>query len=438
MMKMIWKILAAGMLVLSMAACRQETAVFEPEETYAAPEDFPDLFCDYYFLEDSETGQVILDHRSEEQIFPASMTKMMTAILAIEQIPDPENTVIPFTEEMLAGLVEANANRAGFVPGDEPTALDYLYGDLLPSGADCSRALAFYLAGSEEAFVEQMNAKAAELGMRDTHFVNTTGLHEDAHYSTCRDMAILLNYCMQNELFRTVITTEIYRTKPLAHYRHGLVMQNYVLLYINQEDPPFRYEFDIPGFIGGKSGYTIEGQYTLASCAKIGGIPLTMVNAHGYHIEHYPASISDAAALYHWFSEHYERKEAVSAGQDFGPLKVRESTEGDIRVLVSDSLTLDLPEEENVHYKVILPDSVTAPVAEGETVGTLEIYAYDTLAGTVNLVSAESRTRTAGGVLYTFAEERIIPELPGILAVLALMIGVIFMLKREHPGKPHS
>jgi D-alanyl-D-alanine carboxypeptidase (penicillin-binding protein 5/6) len=437
-MKKIWKIMTAGMLVLAVTGCRQDTAVLEPEETYAAPEDFPDLFCDYYYLEDSETGQVILDHRSEEQIFPASMTKMMTAILAIERIPDPENTVIPFTEEMLAGLVEANANRAGFVPGDEPTALDYIYGDLLPSGADCSRALAFYLAGSEEAFVEQMNAKAAELGMQDTHFVNTTGLHEDDHYSTCRDMAVLLNYCMQNELFRTVITTEIWRTEPLAHYRRGLLMQNYVLLYINQEDPPFSYEFDIPGFIGGKSGYTIEGQYTLASCAEINDIPLTMVNAHGYHIEHYPASISDAAALYHWFSEHYEPKEAVSAGQDFGPLKVRESTEGDIRVLVSDSLTLDLPEEENVHYKVILPDSVTAPVAEGETVGTLEIYAYDTLAGTVNLVSAESRTRTAGGVLYTFAEERIIPELPGILAVLALMIAVIFMLKREHPGKPHS
>ncbi len=93
--------------------------------TYAPMENLP-LLCDYVYLIDPDTGQTLIDRGSEELMYPASLTKVMTSIIAIEEIPDPANTTIEFTQEMLDGLIAASANRAGFLPGDKPTALDHI------------------------------------------------------------------------------------------------------------------------------------------------------------------------------------------------------------------------------------------------------------------------------------------------------------------------
>ena len=167
-MKITQKLFFLPLLALFLVCCGKngENIAKDGPETYQ-PADLPDLWCDYVYMIDADNGQVILDIGSEEKMYPASMTKVMTSIIAIEQIPNPEDVIIEFTKEMMEGLVEAQANRAGFVVGDKPTALDHIYGDLLPSGADCSRALAFYIAGDEESFVELMNEKAQQLGMNE-------------------------------------------------------------------------------------------------------------------------------------------------------------------------------------------------------------------------------------------------------------------------------
>ena len=191
-MKFFLRILTAALAASILVGCgkKPERPPQEDPSSFKRMEEL-DLLCDYVYLIDPDTGQTLIDRRSEERMYPASLTKVMTSIIAIEEIPDPENVTIEFTQEMLDGLIAASANRAGFLPGDKPTALDHIYGDLLPSGADCSRALAFYIAGSEEDFVKLMNEKARELGMNDTNFVNTSGLHDDDHYTTCRDMMSL-------------------------------------------------------------------------------------------------------------------------------------------------------------------------------------------------------------------------------------------------------
>lgn len=388
------------------------------------------LWCSNYYLVDLDNGQIILDRGSTEKIYPASMTKMMTAILAIEMIPDPEHTMIPFTEEMLDGLEEAGAARAGFTVGDEPTALDYIYGDMLPSGADCSRALAFWLSGSEEAYVGLMNKKAQELGMVNTHFTNTTGLHDDGHYSTCRDMAILLEYCMQNELFMQVMTTEYYRTEPLKGYRKGLGMDNAVLRYVNQEEPYYLYSFDCPGFIGGKSGYTHEAEYTLASLAEENGRHLLLVNAHGYFKPHYPASIEDATVIYNAFAEDFTYRNVVEKGQSFGTIRVMNSNEPDPEVCAAKSLIADA-DETGVHYDVHLMDGLNAPIAAGSTVGSVDVYVFDQMVGSVDLVIKQARTKTAAGMIRTFAFEH--PYVPvTLLAVLIVLLSfMIFRLMHD-------
>ncbi|MBQ1439798.1 MAG: D-alanyl-D-alanine carboxypeptidase, partial [Solobacterium sp.] len=390
-----------------------------------------DLHCDYVYLIDPDTGQTLIDRRSEEQMYPASLTKVMTSIIAIEEIPDPENVTIEFTQEMLNGLIAANANRAGFLPGDEPTALDHIYGDLLPSGADCSRALAFYIAGDEEAFVELMNEKAAELGMHDTHFVNTSGLHDDDHYTTCRDMMTLYLYCMKNETFMDILKTQVHTSVPVLHFPDGLGMTNFVLMYINQADPQYQ-NYEIPGFIAGKSGYTIEGQYTLVSNAEINGMNLVMVNGHGYVEPHYPASIEDSATVYNWYREHFARQTPVEEGQVFGTVRVINAFGGVSEAVAAESFTSDLPSDENLHLYVDLPETVNAPLQAGDKVGTVSIYSYDQLVKTIDLVVNENRSanlfRKIQSGLYNYTNGRLWLGVILIVLILASLICMVILL----------
>ena len=133
----------------------------------------------------------MMDKAASEQAYPASITKVMTAILAIENLPDlEEQLTIP--EEMFAELTEQGASVAGFDPYEQVSVRSLLYGVLLPSGADACITLADHIAGSEDGFVQMMNDKASELGMEHTHFVNCTGLHDPQHYTTCEDIAALI------------------------------------------------------------------------------------------------------------------------------------------------------------------------------------------------------------------------------------------------------
>ncbi|MGB4613745.1 MAG: serine hydrolase, partial [Erysipelotrichaceae bacterium] len=252
------------------------------EEVNYPPEEKPDISSDYVYMYDLNTGQVLWDIGSDEVIFPASLTKMMTLIVAIENIDDFNNTVL-ITEEMLAGLKEARAARAGFDVGDEPLLKDILYGIMLPSGADCTNAAAVYVSGSIEAYVDLMNQKAKELGMNQTHFVNVTGLHNDNHVSSLKDMAKLLEYFLKNETFVEIFSSREHQAITTLNYpEEGLKMESNVFNYINNDDPEAKDNVYIDGFIGGKSGYTTSARYCLASTAIHNDIQYVLITAHSW------------------------------------------------------------------------------------------------------------------------------------------------------------
>ena len=148
-------------------------------------------------LMDVKSGAVIGDLNGEEQIYPASMTKIMTAIVALEAFSDLDHE-ITLSENIFYALDGQDATQAGFQPGESVRVRDLVYGVMLPSGAECCLALADEASGSEEAFVEKMNKKAKSIGMKDTHFMDCTGLHDPEHYSTTYDIALLLKYALHN------------------------------------------------------------------------------------------------------------------------------------------------------------------------------------------------------------------------------------------------
>ena len=172
-------------------------------------------------LLDAQSGRVLAQKRADERTAPASLTKMMTVLLAIEAEPDLDKQVT-LPEDIFPALQTEKASMAGFVPDETVTVRDLLYGAMLPSGAECCEALAQLVSGSEENFAALMNQKAAELGMKNTHFTNATGLTDTEHYSSAADMAKLLQAALHNTTFRTIFTTEHYTTNATAQHPEGV------------------------------------------------------------------------------------------------------------------------------------------------------------------------------------------------------------------------
>ena len=237
-------------------------------------------------LVELETGKVLGEKKADEKIYPASLTKIMTAVLAVENIGDlQERITVP--EEIFPKLYEEGASMAGFCPGEEAVGLDLLYGVLLPSGAECCLTFADRIAGSEEDFVDRMNEKAKELGMEHTHFTNSTGLQDEDHYSTVRDISVLLRYALAGDTFRQVFTSSSYSTNPSACHPEGFTFYSTMFQEMNSA------AVTDGEILGGKTGYTKEAGLCLASLAVIGQKEYILITAHArgdhetrqYHVE---------------------------------------------------------------------------------------------------------------------------------------------------------
>ncbi|WP_409971356.1 D-alanyl-D-alanine carboxypeptidase family protein [Bacillus sp. Bva_UNVM-123] len=221
----------------------------------------PTIYSANAILMNAANNEILFDKGSEERIYPASLTKIMTTIIAIENIPNLQQK-IRLQANMFQELYAANASMAGFKPNEEVPAFDLLYGTMLPSGAETAVGLAMAVSGSEKKFVDLMNEKAMELNMSNTHFMNVTGLHHDDHYSTVKDIAILLTYALQNETFRTIFTASRHSTAPTNLHPEGITFHSSMFQEMDTT------EFNGGKIIGGKTGYTEKAGLCLASLSK--------------------------------------------------------------------------------------------------------------------------------------------------------------------------
>jgi D-alanyl-D-alanine carboxypeptidase (penicillin-binding protein 5/6) len=235
---------------------------------------------------------ILMEKKSEQNIYPASLTKMMTAIVAIENLPNLQQK-IELEKSMFQDLYNTDAALAGFQPNEEVRAIDLLYGTLLPSGAECCIGLACHIAGSEQNFVRMMNQKAADLGMNNTHFENVTGLHDDSHYTTVKELSILLSYALQDDTFREIFTSFRHTTQATNIHPDGITFYSTLFNQLNDSNI-------ISGkILGGKTGYTTQAGLCLASLAEIDGKEYILITtgAEGNHTsEQY--NITDALEVY--------------------------------------------------------------------------------------------------------------------------------------------
>ena len=206
--------------------------------------------------------EVLAEKGMDKKIYPASMTKVMTLLVAAENLPDLD-AAFTMTQAIIDPLYLAGASMAGFVNGETVTMRDLLYGAVVPSGAEATEALAQAVAGSEEAFVAMMNEKAAALGLTNTHFMNTSGLHDENHYSTVREIALILQAALENETCAEILSAENYRASETEQHPDGLAMTNKFLYRVHHE-----YALNGAEITAAKTGYTTEAMNCCASAGK--------------------------------------------------------------------------------------------------------------------------------------------------------------------------
>ncbi|MBO4876795.1 MAG: D-alanyl-D-alanine carboxypeptidase [Ruminococcus sp.] len=246
--------------------------VIYPHRSESTTEFSDDLDAEAAVLFNASTGEIVAAKNEEAPIFPASLTKVMTLIVTVENAESLSDTV-EITQDMIDPMVEADASRCGFEPGDTPTVEDLLYGMILASGADATLAAADYTAGSETAMAAMMNKKAKEIGLHDTYFTNVTGLHSDQHHSTVSDMGTILAYAIQNDLCRKILSTEYYELDANEMCPDGIELHSTLKSRM--------YGDEMPGILvlGGKTGYTDKAKCCVESFAEADGETYILVIA---------------------------------------------------------------------------------------------------------------------------------------------------------------
>lgn len=285
-----------------------ETQPEEPETeeevldyNFTQTEDTASIACEevistHAILVDESTDIIIASKGARERILPASMTKVLTLLVAAEHIPEEElDHTFTMTQEIVDYAYRNDCSSVGFVDGEKVPVRDLFYGTALHSGGDAAVGLAVYTAGSQEAFVEMMNQKLEEMGIAEsTHFTNCVGLYDEAHYTTVYDMAIIMKAAMHNDLCREVLSAHIYTTKSTQEHPDGIEISNWFLRKIEDKDTGGE-------VLCAKTGYIVQSKNCAVSYGTFAGktpyICVTAGSTSGWrciydHVEIYNRYIS--------------------------------------------------------------------------------------------------------------------------------------------------
>lgn len=326
------------------------------------------LYSTNYIFLDADTGQVLSAKKQDEQISIASLTKMMTVLLAIENSSSLNQTVT-ITNEMIDGLYEEQASVAGYVNGDTTTVLDLCYAAAIPSAADAANALAIQIGGSFENFYQMMNDKATQLGMDHTVFKSAHGLDREGQYSTVEDVSKLLRYALQNPTFKEIFSTKEHTTQATTYYPFGIPLASTIWAYADT------YGYDLANLSGGKTGYTLQAGRCIAYWATVNDMNIIAVTAGAStNVEQY-SNLSDAqtalTSLASWHKKTILKKNDVVSTIEYKSFMHT----ANIDVKMDKDITLDLPADVECTNEVDLPKKFSAELYDQNIQATITFTA---------------------------------------------------------------
>ena len=348
----------------------------------------PDLTAEGAIVIDADTGIVIYNKNMNERLYPASTTKIMTVLLALEN--GNLTDVIKHSHNAVFNI-GAGSSHIGMRENEEITLEQALYAMLLASSNEVCMAVAEYVSGSVEDFVELMNKKAKELGALDTNFVNPHGFHDDNHYTTSYDLSLIMKEALKYDKFKEVIATDTY-TIPETN----IVNESRVLNNTNKMIKSWS-EFYYPNVIGGKTGFTDEAKNTLVTYAKNGNSSIISVvlKCEGKNVYSDTAKLLDYGFSIYENIEIFDKSTFTSENTYTVTQTFNENTInlGDIKISPENNLSLNLPntiDTSKIKQVLNMPEVIVAPVNISDVVGTLDFVYDDKVIGSVNLVSETS------------------------------------------------
>lgn len=409
--------------------------------------DAPELSAKNALLLDMNTGFVYFARDPDGRAYPASLTKILTVLLAVEAVERGDidlKTEITADEDCLRGLDE-QSSTAGIVPGEKMTFENLLYCAMISSANEACNIIATTVSGSIDAFVDRMNSRAAELGCTGSHFVNTHGMPDDNHYTTASDLAKITGEAMQHELFATICNT-VERTVPATNKSDTRELQNTNGL-INPNSIMYPGYFYEPAS-GIKTGHTTAAGYCLVSTAAQDDIHLLCIvlgsgakQQDNGSMTYY--NFTDTITLYRWVFKNFSRQTilgsselvgsvAVALGSDTDSVSLRPET--DVAAVIPNGVSPDDFTRKITVYSEHDNTTVTAPVAAGDVLGEISVEKDGMVYGTVPLVAAVDVELARGAFLRSGLQSFFAhPVVLGVLAAAVLvMVLYIIMLIRYH------
>lgn len=359
-----------------------------------------ELHSDAAMVISLDTGDVLYAKNHTERMYPASITKLMTAIVMVENIDDLDNTYMTYTKSannliLGTGSVVYNLNI-----GEKMKAKEALASLLISSHGDTAYMIAEHVGGTIDGFVDMMNEKAEEMGLADTHYMNPVGLHHDDHYTTAADIYVLAKYAFEIDIIKEMASKATYKMEATnVHGERTIANSN---LLINPNSNVF-----YKPTICGKTGFTDEAGRCLVSTASNGvyNYMVIVLNAKTKNGKRY--DFIDSANMYRWAFDNFEYKSVLEPSTPVDEVKVNLSDDTDhVSVVLEGGLKSLLPKDADlstVEIKTnLIAEEIDAPVKKGTVLGTADIYYAEEKIGTINLIAANDVEHSK---LKTFARD---------------------------------
>jgi len=344
----------------------------------------PEINSPSAILIDASTGRILFEKNIHEKMYPASITKIMTAVLALEKGNLDDMVTASYNSVM---SIDAGSSNIGLLPEEQLSLENLLYGLMVNSANEAANIIAEHISGSIDEFVNLMNQRAKELGAYNTHFVNTNGLHDDNHYTTAYDMTLIAKHAMTFPKFREIVQTIIYELPPTNKMKEIRYLSNTNLLINYYKSRKYIYE---PA-IGIKTGYTSKAGHTLVAAAKKGDLELISVVMCAKLEGNKNYCYEDTIALFQYGFNDFSIQTVVKSNDVVHEVTVEEAKDNQhVLLLTEKSLSALLPDK--VDKSLIVPtinliDEIKAPVKKNVILGSVSYTYQNQLLGEVNLIA---------------------------------------------------
>ena len=381
-------------------------------------------------LIDSSSERILYSKNEATKMYPASTTKILTAILAIENCKLDDIVTVPY--EAIASI-PSGYSVAALQAGEQLTVEQLLKVMLVHSANDAANVLAYHVSGSLEVFASLMNQKVADLGLSNTHFTNPSGMQNENHYTTAYDLALIMKYCMKNSTFRTLSSLKSCTIPATNKYEERIFKTTNELLIYDNRDVQSNYYYKYA--IAGKTGYTTEAKNCLVSVSNKDGFELIcVVLASGIYGNNLSGKFLDTKALFDYGYSNYSIKKIRDSNAIATQITIPNATKEtcDLDLLISDDITAlvtDSDSNEEYSPEISLQDNLFAPIAQGQVVGKIT-YTIDGVEYSSNLVAAHNVEVSSSYVLAV--------QILLIVLILFLLYKLLFGNKKSKKNKKFS